>query len=359
MDPRTLVREDFGDLEEYAPVKPVEVLARELGLPASAIVKLDANENLYGPLPAIREAVANASFHIYPDPYHTALREALARWLDVPPEAIVAGAGADDLLDIVIRLAWPEAVVTAPPTFGMYAFLARVNRARVVEVPRGERWELDLPGIADAVREGATVVFLASPNNPTGNLVSAEEVERLCALDALIVIDEAYAEFAGSSFVPLVAEHRNLVVVRTFSKWAGLAGLRVGYAVADVELARRMMAIKQPYNVSVAAEAAALAALAHRDAVMETVRAIVRERERLLVELRSFPWLVPHPSAANFILCQVEGHSARHIADALRRRGVLVRWYDRPELRNYLRISVGRPQDSERLLAALREVAEE
>ncbi len=359
MDVRTLVRADFADLEEYAPVKPIEVLARELGLAPDEIVKLDANENLYGPHPAVREAAARAPFHIYPDPYHTALRQALAEWLDVRAEQIVAGAGADDILDIVIRLAWPDAVVTAPPTFGMYSFLARVNRARVVEVPRLEGWELDVAGIASAVRQGATLIFLASPNNPTGNLASVEEVERLCALDALVVVDEAYAEFAGTTFVPLIAEHPNLVVVRTFSKWAGLAGLRIGYGVANEELARRMMAIKQPYNVSVAAEAAALAALAHRDDLMDTVRATVLERERLESELARFPWLRPHHSAANFVLCGVEGRSARHVADALRRRGVLVRYYDRPELRNYIRISAGRPQDTDRLLAALREVEEE
>lgn len=359
MDVRTLVRADFADLEEYAPVKPIEVLARELGLHPEEIVKLDANENLYGPHPAVREAAARAPFHIYPDPYHTALREALAAWLGVRSEQIVAGAGADDILDIVIRLAWPDAVVTAPPTFGMYSFLARVNRARVIEVPRREGWELDVSGIATAVREGATVIFLASPNNPTGNLVSVDEVERLCALEALVVIDEAYAEFAGTTFIPLIAEHPNLLVVRTFSKWAGLAGLRIGYGVAHEDIARRMMAIKQPYNVSAAAEAAALAALAHRDEIMDTVRAIVRERERLERELAAFHWLRPHHSAGNFVLCEVEGRSARHLADALRRRGVLVRYYDRPELRNCIRISAGRPQDTERLLAALREVDEE
>lgn len=359
MDLRGLVRADFADLEEYAPVKPIEVLARELGLEPDQIVKLDANENLYGPHPAVRQAAANAPLHIYPDPFQSELRQALADWLDVDPDQIVAGAGADDLLDITIRLVWPDTVVTTPPTFGMYRFLALVNRAKVIEVPRTDTWELDLAEIAAAVRRGAQMVFLASPNNPTGNLASPEEVEQLCSLDALIVVDEAYAEFAGTTLLSLVADHPNLVIVRTFSKWAGLAGLRVGYGIAHPDLARRMMTIKQPYNVNAAGYAAALAALAHRDEVMETVRALVRERERLEEALQAFSWLRPHHSAANFVLCGVEGHSARHIAEALRKRGVLVRYYDRPELRNFIRISAGRPQDTDRLLAALREVEQE
>ncbi len=359
MDPLRFVRADFLELEEYEPVKPIDVLAQELGVSPAAIVKLDANENLYGPPGPVREAAAQAAFHIYPDPYQARLREKIAAWLDVSPEEVVAGAGADDLLDLVLRLTRPEAVVTTPPTFGMYSFLARVNGCRVVEVPRREGFELDLRGVARAVDEGARVVFLASPNNPTGNLSTAEEIEALCALEALIVVDEAYAEFAGASFVPLVREHRNLVVVRTFSKWAGLAGLRVGYGIADRELARRLMAIKQPYNVNVAAEAAAIEALEHREELMEVVRAIVRERERLAGLLRQFAWLRPLPSVTNFILCHVEGRSAKHVVQSLRRRGVLVRHYDRPELRNYIRISVGRPSDTDRLLAALLEVDRE
>jgi len=360
MDPLRFVRADFVELEEYEPVKPVDVLAEELGLTPAEIVKLDANENLYGPPAPVREAASQAPFHIYPDPYQTRLREKLAEWLDVSPDEVVAGAGADDILDLVLRLTRPEAVVTTPPTFGMYSFLARVNGCRVVEVPRRDGFELDLRGVARAVEEeGARVVFLASPNNPTGTLSSVEEIEALCSLEALIVVDEAYAEFAGTTFVPMVREHRNLVVVRTFSKWAGLAGLRVGYGIADRELARRLMAIKQPYNVNVAAEAAAIEALEHREELMEVVRAIVRERERMIGLLRQFAWLRPLPSVTNFVLCHVEGRSAKHVAQALRRRGVLVRFYDRPELRNYIRISVGRPSDTDRLLAALQEVDRE
>ncbi|MCE7928667.1 MAG: histidinol-phosphate transaminase [Dehalococcoidia bacterium] len=357
--PLRFVRGDFQDLEEYVPVKPLDVLAREIGVPAGQLVKLDANENLYGVIPEVREAIASAPLHIYPDPGQGALREAIAEYAGVTPGQVVAGAGADDLIDVIIRLAGPGTIVTATPTFGMYGFLAKIAGARVVESPRGANFEPGLAAIERAVDGGARVVFLASPNNPTGNLLSRAEVERLCRMDALVVIDEAYIEFSGDSAAPLLDEHSNLVILRTFSKWAGLAGLRVGYSLSHPDLARLMMGIKQPYNVSVAADAAARAALEHRAQIFETVRCIVAERERMAGLVGALGWMTPLPSCANFVLFEVKGRSAAGVAASLRRRGVLVRYYDRPDLQNYIRISAGRPEDTDRLLAALRAVEAE
>jgi len=355
MDVRQFIRPDFQELEAYIPVKPLDVLAREIGLPIERLVKLDANENLYGPIPEIREAVANADLHIYPDPGQHALRSAIANYLHVDAEQIVAGAGSDDLIDILIRLVEPVAVVTATPTFGMYGYLARINHAEVIEVPRKAAFAVDIEAIARAMGAGRTIVFLPSPNNPTGNQLVTAEVETLCQLPALIVVDEAYAEFAGHTAVPLIEQYPNLVILRTFSKWAGLAGLRIGYSVSHPEIASKLTAIKQPYNVNVAAEAAALAALEHRGVIFETVRAIVAERDRMVQRVRTgCPWLVPQPSDANFVLFAVEGRDAGDVAASLRRQGVLVRHYQRPDLRNFIRISAGRPEDTDRLLEALR-----
>ncbi len=358
-DPLRFVRRDFQDLEEYVPVKPLDVLAREIGVPIGQLVKLDANENLYGVIPEVLDAIASAPLHIYPDPGQEALREAIAEYAGVTPGQVVAGAGADDLIDVIIRLVGPEAVVTATPTFGMYGFLAKIGRSRVVESPRNALFEPDLDGLARAVREGASIVFLASPNNPTGNLLSHGEIERLCAMDALVVIDEAYVEFSGQSAAPMLQDHANLVILRTFSKWAGLAGLRVGYSLSHAELARHMMAIKQPYNVNVAADAAARTALEHRARIFETVSCLVAERDRMAKLVGDLGWLRPLPSQANFVLFEVKDRGAAAVAAALRRRGVLVRYYDRPDLQNYIRISAGRPEDTDRLLEALRAVEAE
>jgi histidinol-phosphate aminotransferase len=357
MDVRRLFRKDFDELEEYVPVKPLDVLAAEIGVPIGQLVKLDANENLYGAPAAVYEAIAAADLHIYPDPGQTALRVAIADYAGVDAEQVVAGTGADELIDLVLRLVQPAKVAVVTPAFGMYSFLARINNARAVDVPRAADFSVDVAAVADAVAGGASVVFLASPNNPTGNALSRAEAEALAALEALIVIDEAYIEFGGESFVPLIASHPNLVILRTFSKWAGLAGLRVGYSISSPEVARAFMAIKQPYNVNIAADVAARAALAHRAEIFETVRCIVAERERMVRDVRALGWLEPLPSDSNFVLFRVaEGHSAKGVVAALRSRGVLVRYYDRPELANYIRISTGRPEDTDRLLAALRAV---
>lgn len=358
-DPLRFVRPDFDQLETYTPVKPLDVLAREIGVPVERLVKLDANENLYGPIPEIVEAITRADFHIYPDPGQTALREAIARYTGLQSDQVVAGSGADDLIDILIRLVRPDAIVTASPTFGMYGFLAKIDGARVVEVPRDAEFGLDMPGIARAVADGATMVFMTSPNNPTGNVLDNADVERLCGLDALIVLDEAYAEFSDTTAIPLLERFSNLVILRTFSKWAGLAGLRVGYSLSHPALAAKMMAIKQPYNVSVAADVAARAAIDNKGTIFETVKCLVAERQRMVGALASTGWLKPYPSQANFVLFQVERGRARDVAAALRRRGVLVRYYDRPDLANCIRISAGRPRDTDRLVEALRAVENE
>jgi histidinol-phosphate aminotransferase len=173
-------------------------------------------------------------------------------------------------------------------------------------------------------------------------------------MDALVIVDEAYIEFGGESAAPLLAEFSNLVILRTFSKWAGIAGLRVGYALCDPGFAKLMMAIKQPYNVNVAADVAARAAIEHRAEIFETVRALIAERRRMVKLVSELGWLHSQPSDANFVLFKVEGRQAKLVAKGLRQQGVLVRYYDRPDLANYIRISAGRPEDTDRLLAALK-----
>ncbi len=356
MELRKLLRSDLEDLEEYTPVKPLDVLAAEIGLPIARLVKLDANENLYGPHPDVLKAIREAPFHIYPDPGQEALREAIAGFVGADPDQIVAGTGADDLIDILIRLVMPQSIVIPTPAFGMYRFLAKISRAKPIEVPRRPNFDLDVVPIRHAVHDGAGIVFLTSPNNPTGNPVNRAELEAICALDTLVVVDEAYIEFGGQSVVPLIAEHPNMVVLRTFSKWAGLAGLRVGYSVSHPELAAHMMSLKQPYNVNVAADAAARAAIAHYAEIRETIASIVAERDRMVRLCNELGWLTAMPSQANFVLFHVEGRPAKDVASGLRSRGVLVRYYDRPDLANYVRISAGRPEDTDRLMTALREL---
>jgi histidinol-phosphate aminotransferase len=241
----------------------------------------------------------------------------------------------------------------------MYAFTTAVCGGEYVPVARHPDFSVDVAAVEAAVDERTKLIFAASPNNPSGNPLGAEELDRLLALGVPVVVDEAYVEFSGASAVGRVPEHDNLIVIRTFSKWAGLAGLRAGYGVMPRPLADLLMVIKPPYNVNVAAEAAVLASLEERDLLMERVRAIVEERERMSARLAGVPFLRPLPSRANFILCDVVGRDARGVRDALRRRGVFTRYFDREGLRDRLRISVGRPEHTDALLAALEEIARE
>jgi histidinol-phosphate aminotransferase len=355
-----LARPDLLAMAGYEPVEPVEAIAARFDIPPERIAKLDGNENPYGPCQAAAEAAGRAAFELYCDPDQRALRGALARYTGVPAGMIVAGHGSDELIDLVARalLAPGDNIIECSPTFGMYRFTAAVCGAAVRDVPRRGDFTLDLDGLRTAVDERSKLIFLPSPNNPTGNLLSRQELEACLALGPAVVVDEAYVEFAGleHSHIARVARQQQLIVLRTFSKWAALAGLRLGYAVMPEAFADLLRVIKPPYTPNVAAEAAGIASLQQREALMEHVRAIVAERERLLVELAAIDYLQPLPSQANFLLCRVVRGDARRLRDELRRRGVFVRYFGSGSLRDSVRISVGRRRESDLLLAALREI---
>lgn len=365
-DARALLRPEIADLEEYTPIQPFEVLSQRLGIPVDQLVKLDANENPYGPVPAVMEALAEYNFyHIYPDAEQTELRAGLSEFVGVPAAHILTTHGADEMLDYLCRvfLRPGDAIVNCPPTFGMYTFDAGLVGADVVEVWRRDDYSIDVDAIEalfdmpDAAGR-IKLIFLTSPNNPTGNLLSDEEFQRLLALPTMIVLDEAYVEFADvPSRAAWVLEHDNLVVLRTFSKAAGIAGLRLGYGICPTWLINELWKFKQPYNVNVAASVAGLASLRHVDQIYAVVEKLKTERERLYAALQEIPYLRPYPSHSNFILCDVIGRDGKSVKVALERKGILVRHYKKARLENCIRISVGRPEQTDRLLVALRELA--
>lgn len=354
-------------LEPYVPILPFEALSRKLGRPPAELVKLDANENPWGPLPDVREALARYPYyHIYPDPQQTELREALAAHLLLPAAQILPTHGADELLDLLCRLllAPGHRVINCPPTFGMYEFDAALAHAQVLSVQRRADFSVDVEAIMACARFGEEagevtprILFLTSPNNPTGNWLDEADLRRLLQLPLLVVLDEAYVEFADhASRAAWVLEHDNLVVVRTFSKAAGIAGLRLGYAVCPPWLMAALWTFKQPYNVNVAATVAGLASLAAAPEISAVVERMKGERARLLQGLAQLPALRPWPSQANFVLCDVVQGEARALHAELEARGILVRYYNKPGLRNCIRISVGRPEQTDALLAALEEI---
>ena len=365
---KTLVRSDIADMAPYTPIVPFDVLSKRLGIPVEDIIKLDANENPYGPSPSIYRALVNEKdYHIYPDPDSTALREALSQYTGVDATHIIAGQGADELIDLIVRLfVTPgDAVINCPPTFGMYRFDTELNGGEIIDVERKADFSLDTASIVKIVGAGSPspsrntkILFITSPNNPDGSVLSDACLRQLLQLPLIVVLDEAYIEFAGGSRADWVLEHENLVVLRTFSKWAGLAGLRVGYGVFPHWIISHLLKIKQPYNVNVAGSAAALASLSDVRQLQENVRKIVAERERLYAALREFDFLEPYPSEANFILSRVVGRDAAGLKAALAERGIFIRYFNTPRLQDHVRISVGKPFQTSVLLEALQEEQE-
>lgn len=361
----------FEDLPPYTPIEPFEILSKKLGIPIDKIIKLDANENPYGPSPKTLKALSNLAFpHIYPDPESRLLRAALAEFTGLSEDYLLAGSGADELIDLLLRVILDpgDVVINCPPTFGMYSFDTLINAGKLIEIPRDTNFKLDLERIVESIKkQQPKVIFLTSPNNPDGHLITREVVDALLDYQILVVLDEAYIEFAGNdkdlgrshSLIKEVEKRDNLIVMRTFSKWAGLAGLRVGYGAFPEWLLPVLWKAKQPYNVNVAASAAAIASLEDKEYLNDNIRKIKSERSRLLNELGKFSFLESYSSQANFILCKISTLDASDLKTALSQKGILVRHYNTPLLKNYIRISVGKEQQTNQLIEVLDQIAQE
>jgi histidinol-phosphate aminotransferase len=357
------------NLPPYTPIEPFEVLSERVGRNPDDIIKLDANENPYGISPRVRHALAEMEFpHIYPDPESRALRAALAEFTGAPAENLLAGSGADELLDLITRLLLEpgDRVLNCPPTFGMYPFDTQLNTGIILDVPRRADFSLDMDGIRAAVEaHHPKLMFLTSPNNPDGSLVPPGELEQILALPLLVVLDEAYIEFADEqntlgrslSNITRVPALENLIVLRTFSKWAGLAGLRVGYGAFPGWLMPTLWKAKQPYNLNVAASEAGIASLADAEYLAQIVARLRQERGRLMDGLKRIAYLSPYPTHANFILCRVNGRDAAQLkADLAEKYGIFIRYFNKPGVEDCIRISVGKPAQTDALLKALQEI---
>lgn len=361
-DPRTGLRRALHQLPAYEALEDPDAIAVEYGIDPASLLKLDGNENPYGPSPKTREALRGEyAAHRYSDAEQRRLRAALAARYGVDAGSVIAGAGSDELIDLIFRIFVEEGdrIVVASPTFGMYAFDALLHGAETVDVPRDDRWEIDAGALFEAAR-GAKAVFIPSPNNPTGNLMPRSLIEPLLESGALIVIDEAYIEFADAeSLAVRAANEPALVVMRTLSKWGGLAGMRVGAAITAPETIEVLLRTKQPYNLSVAAEVAALAALDDAPLLDEQAATLVAERDRVAAAVREFGWIDPWPSDASFLLCRLTGTDGFSLREALRRRGILTRYFDTDRLRDHLRFSMGTPEQNDRLIEAIRDCGTE
>jgi len=321
-------------------------------------VKLNTNENPYPPSPkalkAVRAAVGK-DLRLYPDPLATKVREKAAEVYGTKPERVLVGNGSDDCLTMIVRaFAGPGGRVAYPtPTYSLYRTLCLIENAKPVEVPFPPDFALP-PKLA---RARARVTLVANPNSPSGTFVAPADLSKLArAMDGVLVIDEAYVDFAEQDCLRLVRRHRNVLVLRTFSKSFSLCGMRIGFAVGREELIDGLMKVKDSYNVNRLAAEAAVAALDDVDAMRRNADKVRATRARLMAGLEKLGWFV-YPSQGNFVFARVRPpHSARECYEQLKRRRILVRYFDAPGLDDGLRISVGTNREIASLLRNLREI---
>lgn len=318
-----------------------------------ASIFLDANENSFG-------SPLTRWYNRYPDPMQWKVKEKLEQIKGVPAPRIFIGNGSDECIDLLIRSVCEpgiDNIIICPPTYGMYLVCADINDVAVKKVPLTPDFQLNLPAIEEAIDDHTKIIFLCSPNNPTGNSLIKEEVEAVLSnYFGLVVIDEAYINFSRQrSFVEELNDYPNLVIMQTLSKAWGLAALRLGMAFASEEIINVLNKVKPPYNINQASQELALQALEEVGQVNDMIREIVEQRGKLAMQLQELPLVLRiFPSDANFLLAKVT--DAKVIYDFLLTKGIVVRDRSRVELcEGCLRITIGTPAENEQLLLALKE----
>ncbi len=324
--------------------------------PGERIIKLNTNENPYPPSPTVFEAIANIkadALRRYPQPMADDFRAVAARVHGVTRDQILAGNGSDDILQIALRsYCGPGDVLASPdPTYSLYPVLAELADVTFVTVPWAGGWTLPSDAL---IATNPRAIFFANPNAPSGTCVPAEQVSALAArTDALVLVDEAYVDFAEASCLPLLVQHQNVLISRTLSKGYSLAGLRFGYAMAHPSIIEQMAKVKDSYNCDAIAIAAATAALGDQEYAREQWARVKQQRALVAAALTARGFSVI-PSQGNFVLATLPAAAyARPVYEGMKERGVLVRFFDKPGLHDRLRITIGTPDENAAMLAAL------
>ena len=318
-------------------------------------ILLDANENSFGSTLALD----GLSLNRYPDPYQRELRTVLANINGVAGENVFVGVGSDEVIDLLVRVFCEpklDSAILLEPTYGMYRVAASIQDIQIHSCLLTDKFQIDLDAVKKTIDATTKLIFCCSPNNPTANILCSEDILELCTLGAMVIVDEAYIDFAQSpSMGKQILTHPNLVVMRTLSKAWGLAGIRLGYCVADPIVISFMMKVKAPYNINALTSRAALQALRKGEELHRTIDAIIKEREWLSAQLKALP-CIEHvfPSNANFILVRCKNATALY--KYLVSEEIIVRNRStEPLLQNCLRITVGTRQENEQLISAIKE----
>jgi len=351
-----LLRKGLDEIKPYVPGKGMESVPR--GIKG---VKLASNENPLGPSKRVLDALKDIdklSINTYPDSMNRTLQSAISKYVSVNEDSIVVGNGSNVVLDLAIKvfLNKNEKAIIPTPTFSLYEKSVKTYSGNPVYVPQDTDFEYDVGKLVSAIDKETKIVFVCSPNNPTGSVMPQEGLSTLLEEEVVVILDEAYAEYADKSNAKLVKEYDNLVVLRTFSKAFGLAGLRVGYALANKVVAECMSKVMPPFNVNKLAQAAALATLRDVDHLTESISLAKKGRDLLFMELSKIPGIKVYPSQGNFLL--VNTPKKPDVASLLLEKGIIVR--DCANFRGlsneYFRVSIGTEAENEKFLKAFREI---
>jgi len=358
---KELVRKNILDIKPYIAGKPIEEIKRQLGL--KEVIKLASNENPLGPSPKAMEAIRKGLSQVnrYPDSQGYYLKKRLARYLNVKPGNIVLGNGSDELIDVIIKtfVEDDENIISADTTFLEYEIIAKVNARRIITVPL-RYFKYDLEAIKKKIDKKTKLVFISNPNNPTGTYVTKYELQdflRDLPDNVLLVLDEAYDTFIDVDDFPRGLEYvnnKNVVTLKTFSKAYGLAGLRIGYAIANAELVPYMENARQPFNVNSLAQVAAAAALDDKKFLRKTREKILAGKDYLYDALAKLG-IAYVPTVANFILMDV-GKDGVGIFREMLKYGVIVRDMQQYGLKNFIRVTIGTKKENERFIEVLKKV---
>lgn len=369
MKSEKLIRKVVSSFRPYqGEISPTE-LAKKLGVSAENILPLHANENLFIEkewiIERVREAISNMDFRFYPDPETIEAREAIAEHFKIQSSEIVLGNGSDELLDILTKAFIDPACETVilEPTFGIYRFYTVLLNGIPREVLLNEDFTPNVDAVLNAVTEKTRIIILCSPNNPTGNQYPKEDIKRILEeSECIVAVDEAYADFADYTLINWINEYENLIVLRSFSKSFGIAGLRIGFAATNSTLADTIRKIVVPYNVNTLAQRMVPVLIENWDYLSKKISEVKREREFLSNQLNKSENLKPFPSQTNFLLVKVvkPNYTAKYLQKKLLDKGILVRdRSDLPLLNNCVRITVSPRPLTQKLLESIKDVFSE
>ncbi len=359
---KKFIRDEILDFQEYKTVSSVWDLAEKFRKNALEVDKVDQGENFFGTSPKVKKALGSFDFYnYYPDPEYKKLRKVISKNINFPFEKIMVGSGSDELIDLIFRLTLNpgDKVINFAPSFGMYDVSIKLNRGEVINIPRDVNYNIDIPKALKAVNKKTKIIIVCSPNNPTGNPTKREDIIALLETGKLIMLDEAYAEYAKENNLDLINKYPNLIVLRTFSKWAGIAGLRLGYLVMDEYLISQLMKIKPPFNVNLAAETAGLAILEDYNFAKKNIEKLKKERDIVYKNLSTIPYLKVYPSETNFIFANVKVADFQKFKDCLVSKKIVLRYFTTAYTGNSVRITIGQKETNDRVFKALKEYKNE